>query len=93
MRRCAADSVVLAAAAAAALVLACDLPTGPPTWDTTWVVAPLRVGAAWVTDGYTLTGGAGLETGVVNLGASLGVRHSDVEDALIFAVTLSFGGR
>jgi hypothetical protein len=54
---------------------------------------PLRLGAAAVAGGYLLTGGLGIDTGPVNLGASVGVQDSDLGEQTVVAVALSFGER
>jgi len=54
---------------------------------------PLRAGAAYVTGGYLLTAGTGLELGAVNITASVQDRHTAHGRSPGAAVGISFGSR
>jgi hypothetical protein len=54
---------------------------------------PLRAGAAYVTGGYLLTAGTGLELGAVNITASVQDRHTAHGRSPGAAVGISFGTR
>jgi hypothetical protein len=54
-------------------------------------VLHLRGGAAVITDGFQLAGGASLVLGPVNLSAAVASRTGDLEDTTLGQFTLSFG--
>lgn len=54
---------------------------------------PLRAGAAYVTDGYLLTAGSGIELGAVNITASVQDRHTAHGRSPGAAIGISFGTR
>lgn len=56
-------------------------------------VLHLRGGAAVVTDGFQLGGGASLVLGPVNLSFATALQKGDPQDAVLGQFTLSFGGR
>lgn len=56
-------------------------------------VLHLRAGAAVVTDGTELAGGASLVLGPVNLSAAAAVQQGSLDDSVFGQFTLSFGGR
>ncbi len=56
-------------------------------------VLHLRGGAAIVTDGMELTGGASLVLGPLNISAAGGVRRGDLADTTMGQIGISFGGR
>lgn len=53
----------------------------------------LRGGAAMITDGFQLAGGASLVLGPVNLSFASALQSGDPQDAILGQFTLSFGGR
>jgi hypothetical protein len=54
---------------------------------------PLRAGAAYITDGYLLTAGSGIELGAVNISASVQDRHTPRGRSPGAAIGISFGTR
>ena len=54
---------------------------------------PLRAGVAYVTDGYVLTAGSGIELGGVNISASVQDRHTARGRSPGAALAISFGAR
>ncbi len=57
-------------------------------WGTlNWLI--LRAGGSVITDGYRIGGGAGFVIGPVNLAGAYLTQGGDIENADIFAITLS----
>jgi hypothetical protein len=54
---------------------------------------PIRAGAAYITDGYLLTAGTGIELGGVNISASVQDRHTAYGRSPGAAIGISFGSR